>query len=76
MSVIYSGGGGSSSIPELTSDPISPAPQSMWVLKTGGTGSGEPLGLLLALTTTSGVPLSYQLSYQTLEGTTIRTTLA
>lgn len=71
--------GGSSAIPELTSDPLSPTAQSAWVLKTGGLVSGKmqtsvgPYSLLLGKSST---PVTYQFSYRTLESTTIRTTLA
>ena len=76
--------GGSSSIPELTSDPSSPAVQSAWVLKSGGGGgtiaAGTPLGLLLALTyaldSSGGGPATYQFSYRTIENTTIRVSMS
>lgn len=68
------------SIPELTSDPTSPTAQSAWVLKTaggGGAGVGEAYGLLLSLTQPgSGAGTTYQLSYRTLESTTIRVTMS
>jgi hypothetical protein len=71
-------GGGSSSIPELSSDPVAPTQESAWVLKssTGGTRrfntSLLPLGLVLA---NSGGSTSYQLSYFTKESSIKRITL-
>lgn len=64
--------GGAVSIPELSSDPVAPAAGDSWVLKTDYTG--QPIGLLLALTY-SGY-YTYQFSYRTLAATTIRTTLS
>ena len=62
---------GGGSIPQVSTDPVSPAAEDAWVLKSGG---ASPIGLLLALTT--GVPTSYRFSYRTNEGTTVRVTLA
>lgn len=67
---------GSVSIPEYTTDPVSPAAEDVWVLKSnvGGITAGQTMGLLLSLT--YAVPtLMYQLSYRTAEGTTKRTVL-
>ena len=82
MPVLYQGGGSGSSsgvnIPEYYVDPASPTPEETWVLASlTGTGhaAGSPIGLLLSLTYSSTVYM-YQLSYRTLEGTTVRTTLA
>lgn len=77
MSVfITSSGSGSTSIPELTSDPVSPTPQSAWVLATTSiVGGGDPIGLLMALTHAGAITYSYQLSYRTLENTTVRVAL-
>jgi hypothetical protein len=62
-------------IPELHTDPSPPVPQSTWVLATVLEAAGSPMGLLLSLT--YGVDIdTYQLSYRTLEGTTIRTVLS
>lgn len=66
-------------IRQVDADPTNPKSQDAWVLKTGsgGTGGGTPVGLLLALTTPDvGGTTSYQFSYRTIEGTTIRTTLS
>lgn len=75
MSSQYSSSGGGSSgplqIPEYISDPISPSSQDVWVLRTPLIGT--PIGLLLALTYTTD---QYQLSYRTLENTTVRTNLS
>lgn len=76
-----SGTGSSDHIQELFSDPASPTPEEVWVLRSGGSGGipdGTPIGLLLALTYTgnAGSGFTYQLSYQTLEGPIIRVTLS
>lgn len=69
-------------IPQYASDPASPLAETAWVLRTpgvGGTTTGVPMGLLLALTyaeTAAGGAAAYQLSYRTEEGTTLRTTLS
>lgn len=66
-------------IPELTSDPSSPAPEDAWVLRSGsgGVGSGESYGLLLALTQPgTGGSYTYALKYRTQEGTTISVALS
>ena len=68
-------------IPELTTDPASPSAQDAWVLRSGSGGAipdGTPIGLALALTYTGngGTAYTYQLSYRTNEGTTIRTSLS
>lgn len=66
-----SGNGGSTfSIPELTVDPVSPYAGETWVLHSGIIGS--PIGLLLSLTHGAD---QYELSYRTLEGTTVRVVL-
>lgn len=71
------GGGGLATIPELTSDPSSPSAEEVWVLRSGSlSGGGSPIGLLLALTYSGTGSYTYQLSYYTNEGTTIRTTLS
>ncbi len=58
-------------IGELSTDPVAPHPNQLWMLKTDY--AGQPIGLLLALTYTGRV--SYQLSYKTNENTIIRTAL-
>lgn len=71
-------GGGSATIQELTSDPVSPSAEEAWVLRTttGAIDDGVPIGMLLALTYTGNSGSStYQLSYYTTEGTTIRVAL-
>lgn len=77
MPVIYQSGGSGSgaTIPELATDPVSPVPESAWVLRTTISSPGTPIGLLLALTQSIAV-YTYQFSYRTLEGTTIRTVLS
>ncbi len=71
-----------SNIPQLNADPSSPNAEDLWVLKTGGGSSGG--GTLKAfiglgfpiLSTGSGGAATYELSFRTKEGTTIRTTLS
>lgn len=69
----------SASIPEVTSDPPSPVAEQAWVLKTGsGSITAGSLMGILGLTYANDVPageLTYQLSYRTKEGTTVRTNL-
>lgn len=60
-------------VQEATSDPVSPQPNQVWMLKTDYTG--QPIGLLLALTYTGRTP-TYQMSYQTTEGHVIRQNLS
>lgn len=63
-------------LPEYTSDPSSSS-GDVWVLRSDAGGTeGIPLGMLLAITQTVGATSSYQLSYKTSEGTTVRTTLS
>lgn len=68
-----------STIPQLSTDPSSPNAEDAWVLKQGQAAipDGTPIGLLLALTYTGNQAsaVSYQFSYRTQEGTTVRTTL-
>lgn len=68
-------GGGSVSIPEITTDPVSPAAQSAWILYTPTTGGGTPIGLLLSLTYPGTGSSSYKFSYKTIEGPIVRVTL-
>ena len=57
-------------IPEYTSDPVSPIAGQAWVLKQN---AGTPIGLLLAITRAAPI---YYFSYYTYEGTTVRTLLS
>ena len=69
---------GNSTIPEYTTDPVSPVAEDAWILRTEVTDGvvGVPRGLLLALTYTGlAVSSTYQFSYRTSGGTTIRTAL-
>jgi hypothetical protein len=68
--------GGDFTIPQLNSDPASPAAEDAWVRKTAGTGGGEPIGMLLGLTYPGSGPTVYEFSYRTKEGTTVRVELA
>ncbi len=64
-------------IPELTSDPVSPTPETAWVLRSGGfVGGGVPVGLLLGITTAGSGSFSYELRYRTLENSTIGVVLS
>ena len=66
-------------VPEYDTDPVSPDQQTAWILKsiTGGAGAGEAVGLLLALTYAGdGAVPTYQLSYRTIEDTTVRVSLS
>lgn len=69
--------GGATMIPELSADPASPISEEAWVLRSGSAGgipySLMPLGLLMS---SAVVSYTYQFSYRTLEGTTVRTTLS
>ena len=74
--------GGSLSIPQVTSDPVAPAAESAWVLKTGSGGTKVGGGKILAFLglafpyatvgSGGGGTLTYRFSYRTLEGTTRR----
>lgn len=67
-------------IPELSSDPGSPAAADAWVLRSGGssTNPGDAMGLLLALTYAGGGGggSSYQFSYKTLSDGIKRVTIS
>lgn len=63
------------SIPELTSDPVSPTPEEAWVLYSGTIPAGTPMGLLLSLTYGTQAIGTYQFSYKTLEGPIKRVSL-
>lgn len=62
-------------IPQLNADPASPNAEDAWVLRSPIYSAGTPLGLLLAITNTSIVGYTYQHSYRTKEGTTVRVSL-
>jgi len=64
-----------STIPEYMADPVSPSPEEAWVLYSGFPPVGSPIGLLLSLTHAVPSAGSYQLSYETLEGTIKRVAL-
>lgn len=66
------GAGTDPTIQEYDADPTSPTAETAWVLKAGG--AGTPIGLLLSLTYDGSAP-TYQLSYRTLESTTVRVPL-
>jgi hypothetical protein len=60
-------------IPELGSDPVSPEPETAWVLRKMVGVGGRPIGLLLALTYSGA--FRHYFSYQTLTATTKRVEL-
>lgn len=64
----------------LTSDPIAPAKESAWILKTSTEAipDGTPMGLLLALTyqDNTGSATTYQFSYKTKDEVTHRLLIA
>lgn len=62
------------SIPEYTSDPVSPVAGDTWVLRSTPEPGGGAIGLLLALTY-AGEGLEYELSYFTTENTIVRVDL-
>ena len=70
-----SSGGGGGTLPEYYTDPVSPAAGDTWILATIATAGGSPMGMLLSITYAANT-YTYQLSYRTTEGTTIRTTLS
>lgn len=78
--IVNSTATGGGSIPQYDTDPASPAAEDAWVLKSGSVTGGGKLQFLFGLGTpvtdsgTGGV--TYQFSYRTQEGTTIRTTLS
>lgn len=80
--VVSSTGGSGGGIPQYNSDPVSPAAEDAWVLRTtsGGAGGGKLksyFGLGFPVTTPgTGVTSTYQFSYRTLEGTTKRVTIS
>lgn len=70
----FAGSGGSSGtavIPEYATDPASPSAGDAWVLRSG---TVQPYGLLLALT--KPAVTTYQFSYRTNAGSTVRATLS
>lgn len=72
------GGGGGTTISQVSTDPVSPAAEDAWVLKTtaGAITDGVPIGLMLALTYQGNTGSStYQFSFRTLESTTIRVSM-
>ena len=72
-------GTGSGTIPQYTSDPVSPTAGQAWILRSGSVSAGGDI-----MTFIGGFPLvnpgggggyTYQFSYYTNEGTIIRNTL-
>lgn len=63
-------------VPEYTSDPSANS-GDLWVLRTdSGTSDGNPTGLLLSMVQSVGTASTYQLSFKTNSGSTLRTTLS
>jgi hypothetical protein len=57
--------------PQLNEDPSTPLSEDVWVVKSGGSTTGTPLGLLLTLTyEIAGGGASYELRYRTKESIT------
>lgn len=78
MRDLSGGGSGSFSCPQLNSDPVTPGDETMWVLRTGsgGSGGGEVKALFpFILSAGSGGGYTYELSYRSPDGVTLRTTL-
>lgn len=72
------GGGGGLTVPEYSSDPASPAAEDIWVLRSGSvSGGGEATFPFPLLFTTAGTgSYTYELSYRTAAGTTIRVSMS
>lgn len=69
-------GGGAENITEYTNaDKPSPTAGDVWVKHTTASGGGEPVGLLLALTTAGSGSEVYELSFYTLSNTIKRVEL-
>ncbi len=72
------GGAGAVSIPEYDTDPGGPAAEDAWVLRTNAGGFGNPgqiyafMGLGFPYLGSTPAGYTYQFSYRTTEGTTIR----
>ncbi len=62
---------GGFAIAEVPTDPVAPATNSAWVLRQG-LALGEPVGLLLALTSPG---FKYFFSYKTISGAVVRSEL-
>lgn len=65
-------GGGSSTIPEVSSDPVSPTAGQIWLLANGKVGTGGQAMGVLGLTYSQAEVNSYDLSIYTQEGKIIR----
>lgn len=77
--VSSSGSGGSTSIPEYTTDPASPSARDAWVLRSssGGGGGGVISNFIMGfpLTTAGAVTYTYEFKYRTDESTTVAVAL-
>lgn len=65
-------------IPELTSDPVSPTPQTAWVLDASSSSGGGAIDIFIGgfpLTSAGTLTSSYTLKYRTTEGTTVSVAL-
>jgi hypothetical protein len=67
---IRGAGSSGTSIPQLASDPPSPAVESAWVRETMTSQAGSPIGLLLGITNAVST-YTYELRYRTQQGTTV-----
>jgi len=63
-------------IPEVTMDPSSPTAGETWVLMSSVGLAGEAMGVLGLTYSGDAAHSTYQLSYYTTEGTTVRTELS
>ena len=63
-------------IPQLTSDPSSPETEAIWVKKTSASTALKFPLMALGLTLGGTVGTTYQLSFRTEEGTTVRATMS
>jgi hypothetical protein len=67
--------GGTPTIPEVYQDPSSPTPQQTWILATTNYTAGQAMGIMGLTYSGDLASDTYQLSYRTNEGTTVRTPL-
>lgn len=70
------GTGGSSTIPQVTTDPVSPTAGQIWVLATGTVGTGGQAMGVLGLTYSRSEVRRYDLSYKASNGSIIRMRLS
>lgn len=71
IEVINPSSGGTTGIPEYTSDPVSPSAQDAWVRRSGSAGGQVTLFIGGFPYTDPGSGYTYEFRYRTTEGTTI-----